>query len=186
MLFKDIIIFNIISSYYNCSLIMACFYKYILYNCKNVKWFMKLDVDTYVNISMLMKILINTSNKVSVIGAINKNKYLHCNSDYKWSINCKNKSNSQLNLPPYPLGPAFLFKSPTLYCIDLYFKSNEDIIWIEDVLFGMIMNFCSFYYYDVSKLSDLNYKQKNNLSVLKNKVFVHGLYPIEIFLSTIF
>lgn len=184
--FNDIIVFNVTSSYYNCSIIMSCFYIYIYNNCINLKWILKLDIDTYFNINLIFNITTKCNEKISVIGSINKNPKLKCTSNSKWSIKCKN--NSQLNnkIPPYPFGPAFLFKSSSVKCIYSYFNNTKYYIWIEDIMFGMIMKYCKLEYLDISELTEITYKPKNNLSKLRNKVFVHGLNPIEILLNTKF
>lgn len=178
--FNDIITFNIISSYYNCSAIMACFYMYLYKVCTNIKWILKLDIDTYVNINLLLYIIRNVNESISVIGSINKKAKLKCNIYSKWSIECNNETKISMNSPPYPYGPAFAFKASSLKCINLFFNNKERIIWIEDVFFGIIMKYCQLKYKDITQLADISYNEKFNLTKYKNMVVIHGFYPIEI------
>lgn len=183
ILFKDLIFFNIVNSYYNCSLIMSCFYLYINNNCNNLNWVMKLDIDTYFNSKILLKIINNCSRNISVVGKINKSHKIKCNTKSKWSISCLNKSNKYVYIPSYPFGPAFLFKFSSITCINSYFMKIKYIIWIEDILFGIIMKYCNLKYLDITNYTEISYTQKYNLSITKNNILVHGLYPIEIYLA---
>lgn len=183
--YKDLIIFGIASSYYNCSIIMSCFYLYINNNCINVKWVMKLDIDTYFNITMIFNIINNCDKNISVIGSINHIHKLKCNTNYKWSVLCNNNSLHYIKIPSYPYGPGFLFKQSSISCINQFINRSQSIIWIEDVFFGMIMNYCHLRYIDISKMTEITYSPKNNLTMLKNKIFIHGLNPIEILLFSL-
>lgn len=184
--FNDIIFFNISSSYYNCSAIMTCYYIYLYNNCFNVKWILKLDIDTYCNIKKIVNITKTISKNISVIGSIRKSPMLSCNRLYKWSIDCGNKTKNSAKIPSYPYGPAFLFKFSSIKCIYSYYSNKNAIIWIEDVLFGYLMKFCYLKYLDITYITDITYKPKNNLSLLKEKVFVHGLNPIEILYQSLY
>lgn len=184
ILYSDLIYFNVINSYYNCSLIMSCFYMYMHKNCYNIKWVVKLDIDTYLNIKSLMKIIYSSNKSISVIGSINKTPRLICNTINKWTINCINKSNAVFQTPAYPFGPGFIFKFSSITCINTYFNNVKDIIWIEDVLFGILMSNCNLRYLDITKYTEITYKPKYNLSYTKNNIFVHGLHPIEIYLAS--
>lgn len=181
--YSDIIRFNIINSYYNSSLIMSCFYLYLFKNCQNIKWIMKLDIDTYFNPHKIFDLLHNLNNNISVIGSINKNSKLKCNSNNKWSIKCGNKNQSFLHIPSYPYGPAFIFKFSIISCINTYFINRNEIIWIEDIFFGILMHYCHLKYLDISNITEITYKPKYNLSITRNNIFIHGLNPIEIFLA---
>lgn len=182
-LFKDIIVFNVVNSYYNCSIIMSCFYIYIHNNCQKIVWVIKLDIDTYFNSKLLLKIISNCSSNISVIGKINKKPRLKCNTNYKWSITCINKTNSYIQVPSYPFGPGFIFKFSSIKCIYTYFIKRKKIIWIEDVFFGILMKYCNLSFLDISKYTSITYKPINDLSISDNKLFIHGLYPIEIYLA---
>lgn len=181
--YNDILIIYIISSYYNCSLIMISFYQFINNNCNNIEWIMKLDIDTYFNIKRIISLINNAPNNVSVIGSIHRKPQLICDRKYKWSISCDTKNKSSMLYPSYPYGPGFLFKFSSIKCINEYITLHDEIIWIEDVLFGVIMKYCNLIYQDVSHLTAITYQAKNNLFILSDKVFVHGLRPIEILLK---
>lgn len=181
-IYNDIIIFNVVASYYNCSLVMSCFYIYIFKYCSNIKWVMKLDIDTYLNIEKLLNILYKVDKNVSVIGAMNKNPKIKCNAKGKWNINCLNKNKTYIYFPSYPFGPGFLFRYSSVKCINEYYNSSEYIVWVEDILFGILMKYCKLKYYDISRYTDLTYRPKYNISVTKNYLLVHGLHPIEIIL----
>lgn len=182
--FNDIIVFNVINSYYNCSIIMSCFYIYMYSNCENIKWVIKLDIDTYLNMKLLLKVINYSNRNISVIGKINKNPRIKCNSNYKWSVRCLNKSIKFIPTPPYPFGPGFVFKFSSISCIYSYFNKNKSIIWIEDIFFGILMNYCNLKYLDITNFTEITYKPKYNLSITKTNIFVHGLHPIEIYLAS--
>lgn len=181
--FHDIIVFNILSSYYNCSIIMSCFYLYLYNNCKNIRWVLKLDIDTYFHYKLLYELLTNVEKNISVIGSINKNARLKCNKGGKWSITCENVSQKYLYLPQYPYGPGFVFNFSYLKCFFKFYQQNKYIIWIEDIFFGVLMKYCGMKYKDISKDTAISYSPKKNLNITKNKIFVHGLNPIEILLA---
>lgn len=179
-IYHDIILFKVISSYYNCSLIMVCYYQYLYNNCRNIIWFMKLDIDTYFNISFIKSIISNISDSIAVIGAIHKHPKIPCYNNAKWSIDCKIKNATYINYSPYPHGPGFLFKSKSIKCVNDFIKYEESFIWIEDAMFGDIIKFCELKLLDIKENTDMTYKEKKELYSLRNKVFIHGLYPIEI------
>lgn len=185
IMFNDLLYFSVINSYYNCSILMTCFYKYIYNNCKNIKWVMKLDIDTYFNSMLLKKMIKNCNKNISVIGKIKKKGKIKCNTNYKWSIRCSNKSSKYINIPSYPIGPGFLFRFSSIKCINSYYMMNKNIIWIEDILFGLIMKYCNLNYLDISNYTEITYAPKYNLSITKKNVFIHGLYPIEIYLASV-
>lgn len=183
--YNDIIIFGVQSSYYNCSIIMSCFYLYVYKHCRNIEWIMKLDLDTYFNITMIFNIIKYCNEKISVIGSINKSQKIKCNTNNKWSVTCINNTHNYINITSYPYGPGFLFKSSSIECISKFINSQQYILWIEDIFFGMIMNYCNLTYLDITRMTEITYKPKYNLSMLKNKIFIHGLNPIEILLNSL-
>lgn len=148
-IFKDILIFNILSSYYNCSAIMICFYIYLEKHCKNVAWIAKLDIDTYINITTIYNLTKKCNKNISVIGSINVNPRLKCNANSIWYVGCGKKSGINSITPPYPYGPAFVFRLSSLPCIKSYVNRNNKIIWIEDAFFGILMGYCKLKYLDI-------------------------------------
>lgn len=100
-------------------------------------------------------------------------------------VSCINSTQKYKIIPSYPYGPGFLFKSSSIKCITDFINTTESIIWIEDVFFGIIMNYCNLKYQDISNITEITYKPKYNLSILRNKIFIHGLNPIEILLNSI-
>lgn len=93
-----------------------------------------------------------------------------------------NNTHNYINISSYPYGPGFLFKASSIQCINKYINSVQNIIWIEDIFFGKIMNYFNLKYLDITKMTEITYKPKYNLAILKNKIFIHGLNPILVYL----
>jgi len=105
--YKDLIQWQFIDSYLNCSLKAIGILRWTLFNCINVKFIMKTDDDIVVNPSMLSQFISKiTNSKNTIYGLLAKGHKPQRERKSKWFISYKSYSHSIY--PDFAIGPYIL------------------------------------------------------------------------------
>lgn len=180
-IYKDILQFNELSSYFNLSLQTLHMLKWSI----NIyfKYILKSDIDVYINISLILEYIkkFNSTYKYYAIGKISK-AYVIRNKKYSHYVPYEViKENI---FPPYLQGVGYIIPYNT---VTLLIKSIEKInprIWIEDVYMGYMFKYNNVKLIDLSKyiIRDLPHNISLLLANINNYMLIHGFYPIEIYM----
>lgn len=180
-LYKDILQYNEISSYFNLSIQTVHMIKW---SCNiDFKYLLKSDIDVYINIPLILNWIkiYNTSDKYFAMGKISKTYILR---DKKYSHYIPIEIIKENMFPPYLQGVGYIIPYKTVLLLSKSIEKVKPRIWVEDVFMGYMFKYNHISLIDISKyiVRDLPY----NISILFNNInnfmFIHGFYPIEIFI----
>lgn len=181
--YHDIIQFNFLSSYYNCTIQIKFTLNYIYNNCKNYKWIIKLDIDTFINFKRFDNIEDEIYRRnIGVIAYFINKGVLKCNTSTKWNLPCSDLLPKKH--PSFPTGACYIINNNDIECIVNSLNKGNNI-WIEDLNIGFIINGCKSQYYDVSNESILSYNKINYYINYKKMFIIHGYNSIQLYHSYI-
>lgn len=178
---SDILQFNEISSYFNLSIQTLHMIKWT--NNINFRYLLKSDIDTFINIQLILKWLkkYKTKEKYYAIGKISKTHILR---NKKYSHYVPSEIIKENMFPPYLQGVGYILPYNTVLLLSKSIEYVKPRIWIEDVFMGYMFKHNNITLTDISKfiVRDIPYNLSIVYNNFKNYMLVHGLYPIEIYI----
>jgi hypothetical protein len=139
---NDLIQWEFIDSYYNCTLKAIGILRWTLFYCKNVKFIMKTDDDILVNPLVFNQFVANiTNSKKTIYGRIAKGWGPHRNPKSKWYLS--KKTYSQSIFPDFMVGP-YIMSSDSIYPIYVEILNSLPALAFDDVyISGIIAEKCN-------------------------------------------
>jgi hypothetical protein len=129
--YNDLIQWEFIDNYYNCTLKAIGILRWTLFYCKNVKFIMKTDDDMLVNPLMLNQFIANiTNSKKTIYGILSKGYKPHRSKAHKWFISYESYSSSKY--PDFMNGP-YIISSDSIYPIYVEILNSLPALALEDV-----------------------------------------------------
>lgn len=178
-LYKDMIIYNYISHYFNSSLMFVLEIKWINENCKGYKYFIYHTTDVYFNYNLFYKMYIAKPYKYHLIGQIlKKNRVLRSNkSRFYVPYTIYNST----HYPPQPNGPLVAFSLETIKKLVNNVNNIKMSFWMDDVYLSFLIkeskikvtnmkNVISLYPVQIKKLPNLSY-------IISHIIYIHSLAP---------
>ncbi len=134
---NDLIQWEFIDSYYNCTLKAIGILRWTLFYCKNVKFIMKTDDDILVNPLMFNQFIANiTNSKKTIYGTVGKGYEPHRNYTSKWFISYESYSPS--TYPDFMFGP-YIMSSDSIYPIYTEILNSLPALAFDDVYISGII-----------------------------------------------
>jgi beta-1,3-N-acetylglucosaminyltransferase 7 len=135
--YNDLIQWQFIDSYYNCTLKAIGLLRWTLFYCKNVKFIMKTDDDILVNSLMFNQFIANiTNSKKTIYGTIGSGYEPHRNNASKWFISYESYSPS--TYPDFMFG-SYIMSSDSIYPIYTEILNSLPALAFEDVYISGII-----------------------------------------------
>lgn len=181
-IYKDVIIFPFISSYYTSSITVVSEFKWIKKNCKKFKWYIHHQADVYININKTLNLLNTTNCNECAIGHIRVGEPIQRtkgNLYYLPEYLCPNKT----QFPPYLIGVAIFFNDKTLQRVDSLIGKVHPQFWPDDLYLGLLFNHANITLIEIG-LGYFYYNPGISLETAKYYYFVHDLYPVELYYLT--
>lgn len=180
-IYKDILQFNEISSYFNLSIQTVHMIIWSI-NIK-FKYLLKTDIDVLINIPLILRYIMvyNSTYQYYAMGRKSKAFVIR---NKKYSHYIPYEIIKENLYPPYLQGVGYIIPYNTVILLQESIKKVKPRIWIEDVFMGYMFKYTNVSLIDLSNyiLRDL----PDNLSYVWNNVnkymLIHGLYPIEIYI----
>lgn len=133
--FGDIVQGNFYDSYRNLTYKHAMVFKWSVYYCRDVKYILKVDDDTFVNVPKLERFFVHS---LSRFGARNllmcvKIMYRRVERTFrsKWRVSFSEYEKRYY--PPYCFGFAILYSPDMIYKLYVLLQTGEKFFWIDDV-----------------------------------------------------
>lgn len=177
-IYKDIIIFPFISSYYNLTSQIICTFKWVNTNCHKYKWYIHQTSDSYLNVRKIFSFLKYYNECKCIIGYIHNNTAVIRNRNSEFYIPY-HVFNSSL-YPPYPNGPGYFVHKNAIREICENFNIATPKLWIDDVFIGIVI-----FNTNISLINLNSYFHMFGKIYYRdiNKYFlIHNLSPSEIYL----
>lgn len=176
-IYKDIIIFSFVSSYYNLTTQIVCTLKWVSSHCSNYKWYIHQTSDTFLNINRIFHFLKKQIECKCVIGYIFRNMQVDRvkNNTFYIPYNIYNYK----IYPPYPNGPGYIVHKSAINEINKRINISNPKVWIDDVYIGIVIS--------NTNISLVNIKTHCHMfGFINNKnlnryFIIHNLSPSEIY-----
>jgi beta-1,3-galactosyltransferase 1 len=128
---NDLIQWEFIDNYYNCTLKAIGILRWTLFYCKNVKFIMKTDDDILINPLMFNQFIANKRNsKNTIYGNLVKRYKPHRSKTSKWFISYESYSSSIY--PDFMLGP-YIISNDSIYPIYIEILNSLPALAFDDV-----------------------------------------------------
>jgi hypothetical protein len=139
---NDLIQWEFIDNYYNCTLKAIGILRWTLFYCKNVKFIVKTDDDILINPLMFNQFIANIRNsKNTIYGNLVKGYKPHRSNTSKWFISYESYSSSIY--PDFMIGP-YIISNDSIYPIYIEILNSLPALAFEDVFItGIIAGKCN-------------------------------------------
>lgn len=173
-IYNDIVQFDINSHFYNISYQLASEYRWLSKHCKNYKYAVYLQEDTYLNITHYEKEFMNSETKAVISQAIPP-KEPHREKTSTWYVPYELYPFKKY--PTLPRGPCIFFSENTINKIAVATYHMPYVLPNDDAYTSLLLNYSGLAnsHYDVSK-EVVIYPNKEK-GTIKNKLWIHGFLP---------
>ena len=172
-IYHDIVILDMMDSYDNLTLKVILGLKWVSTSCRNAKYVMKLDTDTWLNIRELLTMLarprFSLYNRVG--GFVHRGAIPDRNPKAKWYTS--KSEYAEKVFPDYCAGPGYIMPINVARDIAEVSKTIK-FIRMEDVYIGICLRTLK---YSVKQLYDYSFSNITDLCKLKTHVLVHRISP---------
>jgi len=176
--YNDIIQWDFIDNYYNCTLKAIGILRWTLFHCKNVKFIMKTDDDILVNPISLNQFINDIKNSKNIIyGTLAKGWKPARSKSYKWYVSYESYSPSKY--PDFIVG-AYIISQDSIYPIYTEILNSLPALSFEDVyITGIIAQKCHIMRIDTDKFLrldwiGLSFNQIDSNLFNNNILFIHN------------
>lgn len=182
-LFKDLIVFNYISSYWRSSSQMIIIYKYLSKYCDNYIYFMYHQGDIYFNYKLFKKMYLNPDNiTYPVIGVNYARSEVVRDPNRPWFVPMDLFPNQFYD--PYVSGSCFFLSKDTVNNCSKIADTTTPFIWMDDVYTGMLFKRLGIQIEDIMDHANVLYPVYFVLPgikvIMENYIFLHTLTPGEV------
>lgn len=175
--YKDMIIFSFLSSYFNLTSQVICTLNWISSNCNSYKWYIHHTSDSYINIKKIYKYLIHYKECNCVIGYIKENVPVDQNRNSVFYI-----PYHVINIkvyPKFPNGPGYFLHKNAINEICQNIEKSTPKIWMDDVFIGLVISHTHISVISLNEYFHMNGKIR--YEEVNNYFLIHNLSPSEIF-----
>lgn len=181
-IYHDIVLFDLVSHYFNSSLMLILEMNWIYKNCKDYKYFIYHTPDVFFNFHLFNKTYLNSFHSYPLIAQIlKKNRVLRSNrSRFFIPYSIYNKT----HYPPQPNGPLIAFAYYTIVKLIKNIHKVKMSFWMDDVYLAFLLqstkirgcninNAISLYPVQIKKLPNITY-------IVSKILYIHSLPPASI------